>query len=212
MAVVRRGSTIPQQVDHAAPAPPRVIGDADSAAVPTKPAHLWATLTGLLLVVGGLGGSWLIWNNNHVITFRASSEMSIFVGILVFTTAVERVMEPFTRWLPGRAAQHRFDWALAAMENGVGSTVDAAKAKAAAEQARADKGVLAWGLATALATLLSASSGLYLLHMLTDSADWNTIPQWVDSLVTGLIVGSGTKPVHDVISRVQSAKDRITLS
>jgi hypothetical protein len=209
MAVVRRGTTIPQQVDHAAP-PPRVVGDADSAAVPTKPAHLWATLTGLLLVVGGLGCSWLIWNNMHVTTFRASSEMSIFAGIIVFTTAVERVMEPFTRWLPGRAAQHRYDWALAAMENGVGSTVDAARAKAAAEQAKADRGVLTWGLATALATLLSAASGLYLLHMLTDVPEWNTIPQWVDSLVTGLIVGSGTKPVHDVISRVQAAKDRIT--
>jgi hypothetical protein len=26
---------------------------------------------------------------------------------------------------------------------------------------------------------------------------------WVDALVTGLVVGSGTKPVHDVISRMQ---------
>jgi hypothetical protein len=211
MAVVRRGgtATIPQQSTPGdAAAPPKVIGDADAAAVPTMPAHLWAFTVSLLLVGGGLLGSWLIWNTSQVATFRATSEGSIFAGIVVFTAAVERVLEPFMRWLPGRAAQHRFDWALAAMENGVGSTVAAAKAKADAEQARADKGVLAWGLATGMATVMSASGGFYLLHMIAANPQWNAIPTWVDALVTGLIVGSGTKPVHDLISRVQQAKEK----
>jgi hypothetical protein len=215
MVVVRRTGSggIPQQSpqgDSAATVtPPKVIGDADTAAVPTMPAHLWAFFVSLLLVGGGLLGSWLIWRSLQVTTFRATSEGSIFAGIVVFTAAVERLLEPFTRWLPGRAAQHRYGWALAAMENGVGSTAAAAKAKADADQARADKGVLAWGLATGLSTIMAASGGFYLLHMIAENPQWDAIPTWVDALVTGLVVGSGTKPVHDLISRVQQTKEKV---
>jgi len=214
MAVVRRTASIPQQTVHAngTPPPPTAPGDADSAAVPTMPAHLWAFAGSLLLVGGGLFAAWAIWANFEVNTFRATSEGSIFAGIVVVTAAVERVLEPFTRWLPGRAAQHRYDWALAAMENGAGSTAAAAKAKADFDQAKADKGILAWGLATGLATVMSASGGFYLLHMIAENPQWDAIPAWIDSLVTGLIVGSGTKPVHDLISRVQQNKEKAALS
>ncbi|NUT31790.1 MAG: hypothetical protein HOV79_01825 [Hamadaea sp.] len=211
MTVVRRtGGAVPPQSSGEQPAvvPPKVIGDADAAAVSAVPAHLWAMLTSLGVVGGGLFGAWLIWQNFEAPTFRATSEGSIFAGIVVFTAAVERFMEPFMRWLPGRAAQNRYAWALAAMENGHGSTAAAAKAKAEFDQAKSDKGVLAWGLATALATVMSASGGFYLLHMIAENPQWDAIPTWVDALVTGLIVGGGTKPVHDLISRVQQAKEK----
>ncbi|WP_027346069.1 hypothetical protein [Hamadaea tsunoensis] len=207
MAVVRRtGNVVPHQTAAAAPATPAA---SDTAAAPTKPAHLWAVAIGVGFVAAGLLGGYLIWNGMHANTFRATSEGSIFAALVVFTAAVERVMEPFTRWLPGKTAQQKLDWAIAAMENGVGSVVSAADAKAGAEQAKADKGVIAWGIATALATLFSAGSGFYMLHMIASNPDWNVIPQWLDALITGLIVGSGTKPVHDLISRVQQAKDKV---
>ncbi|MCP2324640.1 hypothetical protein HDA40_003147 [Hamadaea flava] len=213
MAVVRRTGTIPQQAK-----PKETTGqqttepaDAETAAVPTMPAHLWAFGVGLALVGGGLLAAWAIWANGPVNTFRATSEGSIFAGLVVVTAAVERVLEPFTRWLPGRTAQHRYDWALAAMENGAGTTAATAKAKADLEQAKADKGIIAWGLATGLATVMSASGGFYLLHMLAENPQWDAVPAWVDSLITGLIVGSGTKPVHDLISRVQQNKEKAQL-
>ncbi|MEV0270602.1 hypothetical protein AB0H43_17610 [Hamadaea sp. NPDC050747] len=210
MAVVRRTGTIPQQAStkDAAPQQAQAPGDAETAAVPTMPAHLWAFGVGLALVGGGLLAAWAIWANGPVNTFRATSEGSIFAGLVVVTAAVERVLEPFTRWLPGRAAQHRYDWALAAMENGAGTTAATAKAKADLEQAKADKGIIAWGLATGLATVMSASGGFYLLHMIAENPQWDAVPAWVDSLITGLIVGSGTKPVHDLISRVQQNKEK----
>jgi hypothetical protein len=213
MAVLRRTGMIPQQAPRAeaAAAPPKATGDADTAAVPTVPAHLWAFAVSLLLVGGGLLVAWIIWTSQHVNTFRATSEGSIFAGLVVVTAAVERILEPFTRWLPGRAAFNRYGGALAAMENGAGTTVAAAKAKADYEQAKADKGILAWGLATALATVMSASGGFYLLHMIAENPQWDAVPTWIDSLVTGLIVGSGTKPVHDLISRVQQNKEKAQL-
>lgn len=33
-------------------------------------------------------------------------------------------------------------------------------------------------------------------------------PEWFDIVVTGLAIGSGTKPLHDLISNVQKAKDQ----
>lgn len=215
MAVVRRPATVvrhvavaPKQADgehdtEATIAVPKTPGDAETAASPSQPAHLWAMLLGLGLAGVGLWGAYLVTVYNPAGTFEVSSEMSIFAGLVVVTAAVERFMEPFTRWMPGKTAQQRYDWAVAAMENGVGSTVAAAKAKAERDQARSDKGMITWGLATGVSTVLAAAGGFYLLRMLAADADWNVVPNYIDALVTGLVIGSGTKPVHDLITRAQ---------
>jgi hypothetical protein len=44
--------------------------------------------------------------------------------------------------------------------------------------------------------------------MLSANPGWDAVPAWVDALVTGLVVGSGTKPLHDVLSRVQKTKEK----
>jgi hypothetical protein len=63
-----------------------------------------------------------------------------------------------------------------------------------------------WSLATAVATAAAGASGFYLLHMIAAS-DWSgSIPIWVDALVTGLVVGTGTKPLHDLITRAQESR------
>ncbi len=54
---------------------------------------------------------------------------------------------------------------------------------------------------------LLIAGGLYLLHSIAGES-WNGIPVWVDAIVTGIVVGSGTKPLHDVISRVQKNKEK----
>jgi hypothetical protein len=76
------------------------------------------------------------------------------------------------------------------------------------DRARSNRTIVVWGLATGFATLLSAGGGFYLLHMLSASPTWDAVPAWVDALVTGLVVGSDTKPLHDVLSRVQKTKER----
>ena len=32
-------------------------------------------------------------------------------------------------------------------------------------------------------------------------------PFWADLLVTGLVVGAGTKPLHDLVSNIEHGKD-----
>jgi hypothetical protein len=149
-------------------------------------------------------GAWNINQMMSVSPFQMDSGPSVFFALFVFSASVERILEPFTRWMPGRGQQERYEKAVADMENGVpGATNAAAHYKAAVDQARASRGVLMWGLATLIATLLSAASGFYLLRLLSASPTWSGVEVWVDALVTGLVVGSGTKPLHDVINRVQ---------
>jgi hypothetical protein len=97
----------------------------------------------------------------------------------------------------------------------------AAAAQAELNQRRADKAIAYWALASILGMLLSATLGLYLLHIVGLSSDglrtdgtWSGgiltptgIRHMLDLLVTGLAVGGGTKPLHDLISNLQTAKD-----
>jgi hypothetical protein len=84
----------------------------------------------------------------------------------------------------------------------------AARAKADVDQARADRAVMAWGLAAGGAAILAAFAGFFLLRMVVADPAFNSIPTWVDALVSGLVVGTGTKPLHDVISRMQRSNDQ----
>lgn len=108
-------------------------------------------------------------------------------------------------------------------------TVAAQKAAAAHEAAavaqkdhhltQAGRAVLMWAVASVLAMLVCAVLGIFLLRSVetpsatpakagtTSSApgkakDPNRL---LDLLVTGLVVGAGTKPLHDLISQVQTS-------
>ncbi|GAA1775500.1 hypothetical protein [Luedemannella helvata] len=182
--------------------------DPNTAAAPTLPAHPLAVLGAFgAAIIGGLTAMG-IGEASTITPFRVEDQVSAFGALIVFAAAVERVLEPVTRWMPGRKPQERYERALADMDNGVpGATQIAAVAKAACERARASRGVLMWGIATALSTVLSASAGFYLLRTLNANPDWNGVPAWIDAIVTGLIVGSGTKPLHDLITKVQNPKE-----
>jgi hypothetical protein len=97
----------------------------------------------------------------------------------------------------------------------------AAAAQAELDQRRADKAVAYWALASVLGLLVSATLGLYLLHVVGLRGDgmaadgtWAGgilsaagIRHMLDILVTGLAIGGGSKPLHDLIGNLQAAKD-----
>jgi len=100
----------------------------------------------------------------------------------------------------------------------------AAATQAKLDQRRADKAVAYWALASILGLLLSATLGMYLLHIVGLRGDgvatngtWAAgilsaagIRHMIDLLVTGLAIGGGTKPLHDLVSNLQAAKVRKT--
>ena len=201
--------TIPTQggsgVVASAPVPvPAQPGHEMAAAVPSLPAKAWGVMTGLGLAAVGALGAWNIHEIAPASTFRVGEPMAIFGALLVFAAAVERVLEPITRWMPGRSEQERYEKAVADLDNGVPGAMNAvAHYKAALDSARATRGIVMWGIATCVATMLAATSGFYLLRLLSADPGWNGVAVWADALVTGLVVGSGTKPLHDIINRMQ---------
>jgi hypothetical protein len=101
-----------------------------------------------------------------------------------------------------------------------------AVAQAELNQRRADKAIVYWALASVLGILLSGLLGLYLLHIIglkgdgitSQGADqggvwtaagwtWASARHLLDLLVTGLAIGGGTKPLHDLIGNLQEAKN-----
>jgi hypothetical protein len=186
----------------------------EAAAVPSQPASFWAILSAFALLAAGGAGSWAIWNNGMNTTpLQLADATSVFGTLLVFATAVERTLEPFSRWLPGRGTRAGLELAIAEMANrahGGTSYADlaaVARAKAKLEKARANRMFVSWGITTGAAAVISTASGFYLLRGLS-GPQWNGLPIWMDAVITGIVVGSGTKPIHDVISRVQRGKEQ----
>jgi hypothetical protein len=81
-----------------------------------------------------------------------------------------------------------------------------------------------WAIASTLAMVLCASVGIFLLRSVetpsstaaaavakatsgsTGGPGPTSLPnRWVDLVVTGLVVGAGTKPLHDLISNIQTS-------
>jgi hypothetical protein len=70
-------------------------------------------------------------------------------------------------------------------------------------QARADRVPILGGLATVAGVVLSLVLGLRFVA----AVDVSDPPEWLDVFLTGVIIGAGTKPLHDLISRIEKKKD-----
>ncbi|MBE1487216.1 hypothetical protein [Plantactinospora soyae] len=193
------------------------VGGGDQSSAPSAepasrpggaPASVGAVLTAFVLIGGAGVGSWALWSSGgggEVI--RPPDTVAVFGILIVFAAAIERILEPFSRWLPGRrveAAVQRTETELANLSREATATEQAALAglRERADRGRGNRTIVAWGIAVAVATLASTAGGFYLLHAIA-GPEWKGLPVWIDGIVTGIMVGSGTKPMHDLISRIQ---------
>lgn len=145
--------------------------------------------------------------------------LSVFAFFYVIAQAEERALEPIS-WVLLRTSklEQQRDTTLASAQNtmtmaGIGqSTVAAAtsQAKAAADaqadldRRRANRTLVFWAIATAVALFASAYLKLYFLRVI----GLQGAPRFMDILVTGLVVGAGTKPLHDLITRIDASKNK----
>lgn len=54
--------------------------------------------------------------------------------------------------------------------------------------------------------LASGGFGLFLLR----AVNAPHVPVWIDVIVTGLVLGAGTKPLHDLITNLQTSAPKGT--
>lgn len=142
---------------------------------------------------------------------------SPFALLYVFAQSIERLLEVVSPLLggllgvaggakstKGQLVQSRNTaWAAAVQSPVPANKTAAADAQHQVEQFRANSAVVSFGLASLLAMCASGYLGMFLLH-LTGVTSAGIV---LDILVTGLAIGGGTKPLHDLITNVQKAKE-----
>jgi len=165
----------------------------------------------LVMVVVGLM-TWLITDGLGSATApprTAVDGLGIFAVFFVAALAVERLLEPLTmldRKKPAleETAKDEQKKAVAAIR-GLGAGVAtaaaaqeqlgvAADAAAATEVWSTYRAVALWGLASILGALAAAMLNLHLLK----TAGIQTPSLYLEILATGLIIGAGTKPLHEL--------------
>jgi hypothetical protein len=180
---------------------------------------VWVSLAVIAVALVGCGV--LNWRVNPI-PFTVPAGVGIFAVFYAVTQGIERLLEPISDLVyktQGAVTDRNQKLARALSTTPAGDRQTAMKEAAAAQakldQQRADRAVIFWAVATVLAMAVSAALGLYLLHAVgLPEGSWKGGPfsaqglrRWVDLLVTGLAVGGGTKPLHDLISNLQASKE-----
>lgn len=98
------------------------------------------------------------------------------------------------------AAKTKFDAAKTAAQTALD---DAAKAKGGANKITGNRAVVVWAAASAIGILGASMLQLYLLKQVGIASP----PRPMELLATGLIIGAGTKPMHDLVKLIEKRKE-----
>jgi hypothetical protein len=178
-----------------AAAPPGGAGGAgDDKSLPDPTGAAKWTLVGLLLASVALAAllNHAGWTTHAFKPAQdATANFALFAGFYVAAQVIERLLEVVSPLLP--------PWKLPGAD-------EAAKVA----HAKADRATIALGLATFCGVGASCAFGLYFLSAVgigvetTNGATVSTISHGVDAMITGLTIGAGTKPLHDLIGNIQN--------
>src|SRR5215471_13396355 len=177
----------------------------------------------LVILVGGVGGTLIHDHWARAVSFVPPQGIGIFALFYIIAQVIERVQEPLVPYLgrakdPGeqekegeKAKLKNQLQAKAELQNAYVAEVELpmhenkriiANKERCVDQIRANLTVLVFGTSALLAMIISGYMKAGLLRTVGESG----IPAWVDIAVTGLIVGAGTKPLHDLISNISTSK------
>jgi hypothetical protein len=172
---------------------------------PGKHQQLWYTVLALGIAAASFAGAWRL-HGNASSTYRIDSHWGAFTGLFILALAIERALEPFSRKL-GPDTTRRKDTQLRALADAQPDDVAgiAVECQLAVDMCRRLTAVVTWGVATGLAFLLCAQLNITLMQAVRATGS-GAPPFWADLVVTGLVVGAGTKPLHDLISTIERGK------
>ena len=199
MDTIRRQTGTPPQEQPARTAAPRTgkagqaAGQSDSV-MPGTGQQFGYTVLGVGLAAAAFLIAWRL-HGNRSSTYRIDNQWSALTGLFILALAIERALEPFSRKLgPDTTnAKDRRDG-------------PDRKLSSAIEMRRRLTAVVTWGVATGLSFLLCAKLNITLMEAVAANGSAPP-PFWADLLVTGLVVGAGTKPLHDLVTNIERKQD-----
>jgi hypothetical protein len=182
-------------------------------AVSTQPVRVGVVGGSLVAVAVVSAISWGLFHHYGPTPIKVGSSYVPLAGFIILATALERLLEPISLFVLGTATQDQ-DAATAqsdAHNAAADPTADiatvqglvatAAQAGAALDQRRSERTIVYWAIASSVAMLVSGGFGFLLLA----SVATTPVNTYFDITVTGLAVGAGTKPLHDLFSLIQAS-------
>jgi hypothetical protein len=186
----------------------------------------WCWPITVVLVVAGTVFGTVLYNGGLDVTFTPPTGVGIFALFYILAQVIERILEPFAPFLGTTKAKDpasenekittqlraraSLDMAVAAaLASPSDNAGAAADAQRNVDQVRANATVVTFGVASLLAMLGAGLLEALLLETVGVEglgADGANVV-WIDILVTGLAVGAGTKPLHDLISNIKESKE-----
>lgn len=137
--------------------------------------------------------------------------ITVFALFYVAAQAIERLLEPFASAF-GTTRKEKEDVEKAIEEASVADEAsvrraaqNVAKAQDKVEEKRDRRTVLITSAAIVAGMIASGVLGLYLLDTMIAG---NPPPKEFDIFVTGLTIGGGTKPLHDLIKKIEKSKEQ----
>ena len=164
--------------------------------------QFWYTVLGLGLAVGAFFAAWGL-HGSASSTYRIDNQWSALTGLFILALAIERALEPFSRKLgpDTTKCKDNKDQAMAGLP-AADRKGRAPEFDNAIEMTRRLTAVVTWGVATGLGFLLCATLNITLMQAVRANGSGQP-PFWADLLVTGLVVGAGTKPLHDLVANFE---------
>jgi hypothetical protein len=177
------------------------------------PASLRVIIPSMVAVAAAAVGMWFAYRYAiKPTTIGIAKNYVPYAGVIAATAALERLLEPLSQVLmPSTTAK-----AMAAASKTVAQAeaanplvkatdvqpkVDqAASDQADLETLRTNRAVLFWAIASFCGVGISGGFGLFLLQSIATGH----VNSFLDLVVTGLTIGAGTKPTHDLITSLQA--------
>ncbi|MDQ3691410.1 MAG: hypothetical protein M3406_15555 [Chloroflexota bacterium] len=174
-----------------------------------------------VLAAVGIGGGIILSDQWDPAPFDPADGFSALALFYIVAQAIERAIEPFTGFVKAapegeakqatkKEAEAKRNLFLAAAyvsadgDNEQTNVTLAAKWHAVVKEIRANTKVYAWGASTMLGALASGALGLYLLRAVGADAT----PGWLDVTITGVIIGGGSKALHDLMKGIETSKEK----
>lgn len=162
---------------------------------------LGAAIAVSLVACSAVGASWATETTATAPSKEVVDGLGIFAGALLLAQAVERLVEPFAYGFGSAKKKREAEKTVAANNT--------EKAKKELADVTWHRTVLLWSIATIIGTWLAAAIGFSFPSLI--GLDTSTVTvfgqdnlgEFLDVLITGLIIGSGTKPLHELIARVE---------
>lgn len=179
-----------------------------------NPASLGVIIPSMVTVAAATVGMWFAYKYAiKPATIAIAKNYVPYAAVIAVAAALERLLEPLSQQImpstaaKAQAAQSKTNAQAAAANPQMKATTDvqpmiqqAADHQAAVETLRTNRAVLFWAIASICGIGISGSFGLFLLQSIATGH----VNSFLDLAVTGLTIGAGTKPTHDLITSLQA--------